>query len=288
MNCVRRSSIALGASPHECDCCCWQGWFLPVRHRRHLSWCSNVLLCLRRLRSCGHDRYVCSKRNIDSNRIRFRRREPKSSTSHSDVHLFHTARLYDRLLFRGHRSYADGQCSTFEANGQMRMQMNSLGPLLSSQSRCCSIGSISVRALASVPIHHWCRCSDGSVMVCRTIEDIGDNDGFLGISTSLLGSLLPLPRVLYAIASDGLIFRFIAWIHPRLQTPMIATILGGIAAGRSDWSCPSIVVVLLFLFSPHGLDLRFADTRGNDVDRYLVGLFSRIDFCSILTVYLGA
>ncbi|CAF1966205.1 unnamed protein product [Rotaria magnacalcarata] len=51
-----------------------------------------------------------------------------------------------------------------------------------------------------------------------------------GIFTSLLGTLLPLPRVLYAIASDGLIFRFIAWIHPRLQTPMIATILGGIVS----------------------------------------------------------
>jgi len=52
-----------------------------------------------------------------------------------------------------------------------------------------------------------------------------------GIFASLLGSLLPLPRVLYAIAADGLIFRFISWIHPRLQTPIIATILGGIAAG---------------------------------------------------------
>ncbi|UJR22709.1 hypothetical protein I4U23_025744 [Adineta vaga] len=51
-----------------------------------------------------------------------------------------------------------------------------------------------------------------------------------GIFCSLLGSLLPLPRVLYAIASDGLIFRFIAWVHPRLQTPMIATIFGGVAS----------------------------------------------------------
>jgi len=50
-----------------------------------------------------------------------------------------------------------------------------------------------------------------------------------GIFTSLLGSLLPLPRVLYAIASDGLIFRFISWIHPRLQTPIVATILGGVS-----------------------------------------------------------
>ncbi|CAF1316706.1 unnamed protein product [Adineta steineri] len=51
-----------------------------------------------------------------------------------------------------------------------------------------------------------------------------------GITAALLGSLLPLPRVLYAIAADGLIFRCIAWIHPRLQTPIVATIIGGIAS----------------------------------------------------------
>ena len=55
-----------------------------------------------------------------------------------------------------------------------------------------------------------------------------------GIFASLLGSLLPLPRVLYAIAADGLIFRFIAWVHPRLQTPVTATILGGIASGMES------------------------------------------------------
>jgi len=54
----------------------------------------------------------------------------------------------------------------------------------------------------------------------------------LGIFASLLGSLFPLPRVLYAIASDGLIFRWIAWIHPRLQTPVVATIIGGVASGK--------------------------------------------------------
>lgn len=55
--------------------------------------------------------------------------------------------------------------------------------------------------------------------------------GSSGIFCSLIGSLLPLPRVLYAIASDGLIFRSIAWIHPRLQTPIVATVLGGVASG---------------------------------------------------------
>ena len=109
------------------------------------------------------------------------------------------------------------------------------------------------------------------------------HDGSLGIFTSLLGSLLPLPRVLYAIAADGLIFRFIAWIHPRLQTPVIATILGGIISGRQVRVSRSITCLLLFC-SNHGFGLRFADPSRNDVDRYLAGLFSSVHFCSILTV----
>ena len=36
-----------------------------------------------------------------------------------------------------------------------------------------------------------------------------------GLSTSLLGAMFPLPRVIYAMASDGLIFRFLARIHPK-------------------------------------------------------------------------
>jgi amino acid transporter len=70
---------------------------------------------------------------------------------------------------------------------------------------------------------------------------------FKGIFASLLGSLLPLPRVLYAIAADGLIFRFISWIHPRLQTPVIATILGGIAAGRRISKNNFFFLIQLFL-----------------------------------------
>ncbi|KAL3862746.1 hypothetical protein ACJMK2_008698 [Sinanodonta woodiana] len=52
-----------------------------------------------------------------------------------------------------------------------------------------------------------------------------------GLSTSLLGAMFPLPRVLYAIASDGLIFRFLSKVNDRLKTPFIATVLSGIFAG---------------------------------------------------------
>ncbi|XP_064642631.1 high affinity cationic amino acid transporter 1-like [Lineus longissimus] len=50
------------------------------------------------------------------------------------------------------------------------------------------------------------------------------------LTTSLLGGMFPLPRVIYAMASDGLIFRFLASINPYTKTPVIATLLSGLFA----------------------------------------------------------
>ena len=36
--------------------------------------------------------------------------------------------------------------------------------------------------------------------------------------------MFPLPRVLYAIAEDGLIFKFFSNIHTKLKTPLLSTI----------------------------------------------------------------
>ncbi|CAG0914823.1 unnamed protein product [Notodromas monacha] len=52
-----------------------------------------------------------------------------------------------------------------------------------------------------------------------------------GLSTSLLGAMFPLPRVVYAMAKDGLIFRFLAKVHSKYQTPMLATLLSGTFGG---------------------------------------------------------
>ena len=49
-----------------------------------------------------------------------------------------------------------------------------------------------------------------------------------GLSTSLLGAMFPLPRVMLAMAQDGLIFRTLGKVHDRFQTPVIATSLGGL------------------------------------------------------------
>lgn len=51
-----------------------------------------------------------------------------------------------------------------------------------------------------------------------------------GLTASLIGGLFPLPRMLYAMASDGLIFKFLAKVHPKTEIPVIATVLSGALA----------------------------------------------------------
>jgi solute carrier family 7 (cationic amino acid transporter), member 3 len=45
--------------------------------------------------------------------------------------------------------------------------------------------------------------------------------------SSLLGALYSLPRVLYAMANDGVLFRFMSRVHPKTKTPVVATLLSG-------------------------------------------------------------
>ena len=45
--------------------------------------------------------------------------------------------------------------------------------------------------------------------------------------------MFPLPRILYAMANDGLLFRSLASIHPRTKTPLLATLLSGLLAGNN-------------------------------------------------------
>nr|CAI5867051.1 unnamed protein product [Callosobruchus analis] len=52
-----------------------------------------------------------------------------------------------------------------------------------------------------------------------------------GLCASLFGAMFPLPRVIYAMAEDSLVFRFLGHVHPRFQTPFVGTLLAGILTG---------------------------------------------------------
>lgn len=50
------------------------------------------------------------------------------------------------------------------------------------------------------------------------------------LCTNLLGAMFPLPRVLYAMSSDGILYKRLRSINIRTKTPLLATVLAGLLA----------------------------------------------------------
>lgn len=51
------------------------------------------------------------------------------------------------------------------------------------------------------------------------------------LCTSMLGAMFPLPRVIYAMSSDGIIFKPLAKVNSWTKTPLLATIVSGLLSG---------------------------------------------------------
>lgn len=49
--------------------------------------------------------------------------------------------------------------------------------------------------------------------------------------SSLLGAMFPLPRIIYAMAKDGLIFKPLGRVHSQFHTPLMGTLIAGALTG---------------------------------------------------------
>lgn len=53
----------------------------------------------------------------------------------------------------------------------------------------------------------------------------------MGLIASLFGAMFPLPRILYAMSQDGLMFREFGVISRRFETPVFGTLAAALLTG---------------------------------------------------------
>ncbi|KAE8574012.1 hypothetical protein A483_HHAL011657 [Halyomorpha halys] len=86
---------------------------------------------------------------------------------------------------------------------------------------------------------------------CKCVIAAG---GIAGLTVSMFGSMFPMPRIVYAMAHDGLIFKQLAHVFPATGTPVIATFTCGVGAAIASLVISLDVLVEMMsigLYQPH-------------------------------------
>ena len=179
-----------------------------------------------------------------------RRRGSKSAPKHTREHCDHTARRDALLCEHHHRAHthdpllhsqprdvsAPSSLYTFTlACRHFKRKKNKFSlirPLpqafeyvgMSWAPLVISIGAIASLITWYLRQEHYCISS--VVVVNHTLFPICE------CVYSLYSSMFPMPRVVYSLASDGLIFRWLSIVIPRLKTPVMAALISGIFSGK--------------------------------------------------------
>lgn len=70
--------------------------------------------------------------------------------------------------------------------------------------------------------------SQAGLNIAQWIIAVGS---IFGLCTSLFGGMFPLPRIIYSMSQDGLLFKKLGHVHSRFKTPFTGTIISGILTG---------------------------------------------------------
>ncbi|XP_043925996.1 probable cationic amino acid transporter [Protopterus annectens] len=100
----------------------------------------------------------------------------------------------------------------------------------------CLTAYVSVSVILTLMVPYYAIDAESPLMemfavhgftVAKYIVAIGS---VAGLTVSLLGSLFPMPRIIYAMAGDGLLFRFLSHVSSYTETPAVACIVSGFLA----------------------------------------------------------